>query len=137
MIKNGSFNAMKAAVITALLISAALLILSCALPYYSVKNLYDRSLGYIESAKQAALSGDMEAAYLHSLSLVETIEKGRNALLLYYDHGDVAELAGTADTALDLAKARDAGLLLAALGDTENMFLFLIEKSSISIFNIF
>lgn len=127
---------MKTAVAAGLALAAVFVLLACLLPWLAVDSLYRETSGLIEGAKLDALSGDFGSAYEKSALVLEKVKRREHRLMLFYDHGDIAELTGGIDTALDLAKEGDAGLLLAALGDAENMFEYLIGINEISIFNL-
>ena len=134
--RNPSFNGMSAAVISGLILSAALIITMCVVPKRLICSLYSENKESVRTAIELAESGENEIALQLIKKVMDNIENRKNTLLLFFDHNDVVALSGAAGTAYELAQTDDPAQLIAELREIEKSFEYLIHTNDFSIYNI-
>lgn len=135
--KNGSFKTIKIATITALIASAAAILLVCFVPRILISKLYDNCRADLENAVTATLAENNAEAYVSIERICERLEDSSELLMIFYDHNKVIELTGSAEAALELAKTKDTAQLLVELHDIEKAFECLIHLNDAGLYNVF
>ncbi|MCR5808510.1 MAG: hypothetical protein K6G56_03005 [Clostridiales bacterium] len=136
MIRNHGLKKTTAAVRISLIASVILLAAVCVYPKLLIKKVNEENRPLIESAKEKANCGDFASARIDTERIVGNLKDRSDALMLFYGHADILELINKADTALDMTKTMDLGLLIAALGDLENDLDGLTRVNDVSLPNI-
>lgn len=131
------FTALRLVGMIALVLSAALIAFICVSPKLFIEELYSGIRPSLESAADHALEGAYSSARSDIETVCRDLKSKRGMLMLFFDHNDVDDLIGSAETALELTETEDAAQLIAELHGVQRAFEYLIQINGVSIYSVF
>lgn len=134
---NNSFKRIKAAVSIGMMLSFAVIVFACIAPGIIIGKLYSENKSALNSAIDLAVKGENVLAYERIRPIAKSIADKKELLMIFFDHHDILQLVGAAETALRLSETDDKAQLVAELRDIERSFEYLMSINYACISNVF
>lgn len=134
---NPDFNKNSAAVCVSLILAVLFLFTACFVPEAFICKVYNSTVSHIDAAVEAVGSDDFNSASEHAKTVFRFLNENSEMLKLFFNHSDVYQLLGSAESAYLIAQKEDAAQLYEELCSVKTILEVMKRSNEASLINLF